>query len=113
MEMTSSNGTQTSTGGAHDDGVLSWVHFGDLHMTEAHEQNYRDFFALIEDANNHLAGGVNFAMLPGDNTDDGVEDQYRLVRAAVERLVIPLYVIPGDHDIKTGSLDLFRTYLEP
>jgi Icc protein len=111
--MTSSNAMQTSTGVEHDDGVLSWVHFGDLHMTEAHEQNYRDFLALIEDANNHLVGGVNFAMLPGDNTDDGTEGQYRLVKGAVDRLAIPLYVIPGDHDIKTGSLHWFRTYLEP
>lgn len=96
-----------------DSGVLSWVHFGDLHMTQADQQNYRDLLALIVDANNQLGDGVNFAVLPGDNADDGTEDQYRLVQAAVGGLAIPLHVIPGDHDIKTGSLDLFRRYLEP
>lgn len=108
-----SNGKRTTSGPELDDwGVLSWVHFGDLHITQADQQNYRDFLALIEDANNHLGDGVNFAVLPGDNADDGTEDQYRLVQAAVGRLTIPLHVIPGDHDIKTGSLDLFRGYLE-
>jgi 3',5'-cyclic-AMP phosphodiesterase len=113
--MTSnSNGKQITTGLELDDSsVLSWLHFGDLHITQADQQNYRDFLALIEDANNHLGDGVNFAVLPGDNADDGIEDQYRLVQAAVDRLAIPLHVIPGDHDIKTGSLDLFRSYLEP
>jgi len=48
-----------------DSGVLSWVHFGDLHITEAHEQNHHDFLALIEHANSHLAGDINFAVLPG------------------------------------------------
>jgi 3',5'-cyclic-AMP phosphodiesterase len=110
----SSNGKQITTGLELDDsGILSWLHFGDLHITQADQQNYRDFLALIEDANDHLGDGVNFAVLPGDNADDGTEDQYRLVQAAVDRLTIPLHVIPGDHDIRTGSLDLFRSYLEP
>ena len=112
--MNSRRGNPNSTTVELDEsGVLSWVHFGDLHITEEREQNYRDFLALIEQANNHLAGRISFAVLPGDNTDDGTEDQYRLVRAAVDQLTIPLHVIPGDHDIKTGSLDLFRRYLEP
>ena len=78
-----SNGKQTSTGVELDDsGVLSWVHFGDLHITEADEQNYRDFLALIEDANNHLADGVSFAVLPGDNADDGTEGQPSSARSS-------------------------------
>jgi hypothetical protein len=79
-----------------DSGVLSWVHFGDLHITGAHEQNHHDFLALIEHANSHLAGDINFAVLPGNHTDDGNEDQHRLVKGAVDRLAILLYVIPGE-----------------
>lgn len=94
-------------------GILSWLHFGDLHITEAHEQNYQDFVALVAHANHHLAGRVSFAVLPGDNVDSGSEDEYQLVKPIVDRLAIPLYAIPGDHDMKTGSLDLFRAYLEP
>ena len=94
-------------------GILSWLHFGDLHITDEHAENYRDFLALIDHANTHVAGAVNFAVLPGDNAEKGTEEQYRLVRRAVDRLVIPLFVISGDHDVHTGNLDLFRRYLEP
>jgi 3',5'-cyclic-AMP phosphodiesterase len=94
-------------------GILSWVHFGDLHIDTETAENYGDFLALISDANRHLKGGIAFAVLPGDNVENGTEEQYWLVRHAVNGLEIPLFVIPGDHDVQTGSLDLFRRYLEP
>ncbi|KWV57626.1 hypothetical protein AS156_38600 [Bradyrhizobium macuxiense] len=93
--------------------VVSWVHFGDLHITGADEQNYQDFLTLIAHANANLAGGVDFAVLPGDNAEDGTEEQFLLVKQAIDRLTIPLEIIPGDHDSKTGSLDLYRRWLEP
>jgi 3',5'-cyclic-AMP phosphodiesterase len=93
--------------------VLSWVHFGDLHITHQDEQNYQDFLMLIADVNTNVAGGVDFAVLPGDNAEDGTEEQFLLVRQAVERLAIPLEIIPGDHDAKTGDLDIYRRLLEP
>jgi Icc protein len=92
---------------------LSWVHFGDLHIRNAYEENHLDFLDLIEDVNDHLAGQVDFAFLPGDNADDGLEPQYKLVREALNRLRVPVHAITGDHDRKAGSLDLFRQYLEP
>jgi Icc protein len=95
-----------------DSDVLSFVHFGDLHITNEREQNYHDFLSLIADVNRNLGRNVSFAVLPGDNTEDGTEDQYRLVRAAIDQLAISLCAIPGDHDIKTGNLDMFRQYLE-
>ncbi len=91
---------------------LSWVHFGDLHIQNASEENYLDFLELIEDANQHLVD-IDFAFLPGDNADDGTEDQYRLVRGALDRLKLPVHIITGDHDKKGGSLALFKRYLEP
>ncbi|MDQ6676540.1 MAG: metallophosphoesterase, partial [Acidobacteriota bacterium] len=94
-------------------GIVSWLHFGDLHLTTEGESNYQDFLRLVEDANRRLAQNVCFAVLPGDNADDGSEEQYRLVRLAVDNLQIPLYAIPGDHDRKSGQLDSFRRYLEP
>jgi 3',5'-cyclic-AMP phosphodiesterase len=93
--------------------VVSWVHFGDLHITHADEQNYRDFLTLIAHANTNLGGKVDFAVLPGDNAEDGTEEQFLLVKQAIESLTIPLEIIPGDHDAKTGSLDLYRRWLEP
>lgn len=84
---------------------LSWVHFGDLHVRSADEENYMDFLQLIEEANEHLASKIGFALLPGDNADDGLEAQYELVREALHRLKLPVHSITGDHDRKAGTLD--------
>lgn len=97
-----------------ESGILSWVHFGDLHITGEHEQNYRDFLALIAQTNEYFSDGtVSFAFLPGDNADNGTEDQYRLIHRALDGLRLPRHIIPGDHDIQTGKLETFRKYLEP
>ncbi len=92
---------------------LSWVHFGDLHIRGAQDENYLDFLELIKDANRNLAGNVDFAFLPGDNADDGSEAEYELIRKALNDLAMPVHIITGDHDRKAGALDLFRQYLEP
>src|SRR5882724_55773 len=87
--------------------VVSWVHFGDLHITGENEPNYQGFLALIEHVNANLAGQIDFAVLPGDNADDGTEEQFRLVKHAVDRLRVPLHILPGDHDRMPGSLAAF------
>ena len=38
-------------------------------------QIYRDFVALIDEANSFVAGAVDFAVLPGDNADDGTPEE--------------------------------------
>ncbi len=91
--------------------TISWIHFGDLHITESDEQNYRDFLTLIDEANRHLQTGIDFALLPGDNADDGEEDEYQLVKEAVGRCRFPVHAIAGDHDVAKGDLELFRRYL--
>jgi len=92
-------------------GIVTWLHFGDLHITERKEQNYHHFRELIQHANRFLQGAVDFAVLPGDNVEDGSEEQYRLVQEALADLSIPSHAILGDHDFKTGSLQLFKKYL--
>ena len=92
---------------------ISWVHFGDLHIQNAEDENYLDFLDLIADVNQYLSGDLDFAFLPGDNADDGIESQYQLVRRALDRLTLPVHIITGDHDRKAGTLDLFQRYLEP
>jgi 3',5'-cyclic AMP phosphodiesterase CpdA len=85
--------------------TISWLHFGDLHITTEDQPNYRDFLALIEDANEHVADGVDFAVLPGDNADDGTAEEYALIRRAIDGLQMPLEIRTGDHDRKSGTLD--------
>jgi hypothetical protein len=91
--------------------MISWIHFGDLHISGKEEQNYRDFVQLIDEANRYLAAGIGFALLPGDNADDGEEDQYELVRFALARSRFTVHAISGDHDVAAGNLDLFRRHL--
>jgi Icc protein len=90
---------------------LTWVHFGDLHMTEGGEQNHRDLLSLIDEVNTHLGGAVDFCFLPGDNANNGIGSQYQLVKSAIDRLKQPVHVIPGDHDREPGSLDAFYSTL--
>jgi Icc protein len=86
---------------------LTWVHVGDLHITDEKQPNYRDFLSIIDTIGTHLAGDVDFCVLPGDNADDGSAEQYALIRRGLEPLKIPLHVIPGDHDRKPGDLRAF------
>ena len=86
---------------------LSWIHFGDLHISNEGDQNHRDFLQLIGEANRYMRGGIAFGLLPGDNADDGEVDQYDLVRKAVSLCEFPVEAIPGDHDKARGNLDLF------
>jgi 3',5'-cyclic AMP phosphodiesterase CpdA len=97
----------------HSNPILSWVHYGDLHLTRPDEQNDVDFQALVHHANANLNGQIDFAVLPGDNAEDGTEQQFALVRRTIDKLEMPLEILPGDHDAKSGSLDLYQQWLEP
>ena len=79
-------------------GVISWVHFGDLHITSGDQQNYADFKSIINNTNQYLLNGVNFAFLPGDNANEGSDAEYQLIKSATDTLRVPLYAVPGDHD---------------
>ena len=92
--------------------TISWLHFGDLHVTTEDQPNYRDFLALIDDANTHVAGNIDFAVLPGDNADDGTGEQYASIRRAIDRLRLPLEIRTGDHDRKSGTLEAYQRILE-
>ncbi len=91
--------------------VLSWLHIGDLHITREGERNHLDLQRIVELANGLPAGSLDFAVLPGDNADDGTRGQFRLVREAVAPLALPLHILAGDHDFKSGSLDGFHDVL--
>lgn len=91
--------------------IISWIHFGDLHLSGRKDRNYRDFLLLIEEANRSMRSGIAFALLPGDNADDGEEEEYELVHSAISKCLFPVHAIAGDHDIAAGTLEPFRKYL--
>ena len=91
--------------------MLTWLHIGDLHLTNAHEQNHRDLGHIIGVINSLSPDDVDFVLLPGDNADDGTPEQFQLVRDAIALLRLPVHILPGDHDYKRRSLDAFHEVL--
>ena len=89
-------------------GVVSWVHFGDLHMTKAGEQNHLDLAELVNEVNRAFADSVSFVFLPGDVADDGSRSAYAVVRGELDRLNLPWCAIIGDHDVHEKSFANFK-----
>ncbi|MFH6783214.1 MULTISPECIES: metallophosphoesterase family protein [Methylobacterium] len=85
--------------------LLAFAHIGDLHLTDGGAGNARDFSSIVAQLNE--ADGLDFVFVPGDNADQGLPEQYALVRAGLDRLRLPVHVITGDHDMEGGSLDAF------
>jgi Icc protein len=86
---------------------LRFVQIGDLHLTDHGVQNHRDFIRIVHELNQYAVGSIDFVYLPGDNADDGTDDQFSLVRGGLDELHLPWRVIPGDHDFKPRSLEAF------
>ena len=91
--------------------ILSWLHIGDLHITRAGEENHRDLLRIVNLMQRLAPYDLDFAVLPGDNADDGTPEQFQIVRYAVTRLSLPLHILPGDHDFKPRTLDAFHKVL--
>jgi 3',5'-cyclic-AMP phosphodiesterase len=94
-------------------GVVSWIHYGDLHMQLAGDQNYEDLVELVQKVNATFADAISFVMLPGDNANEGSKAQYEVVRSALDRLKAPWCAIVGDHDVHEKSLKNFLEYMQP
>ena len=90
---------------------LVWMHIGDLHLTDAELPNHLALRDFVLQANAHLAGQIDFVVLPGDNADDATTEQYRILRAELDQLELPIHIIPGDHDFKSRNLHAFHTVL--
>ncbi len=83
---------------------LLYAHIGDLHITNFRAQNYTDLLSIlsqIEINGKHL---LDFVVLPGDNADNGLPSQYRLVATALKMLSMPVHILSGDHDMEQKSL---------
>jgi hypothetical protein len=88
--------------------TISWIHFGDLHISNEGDQSHLDFVQMLGEANRNMRNDIAFGLLPGDNADDAEADQYELVKKAVSLCEFPVEAIPGDHDKAGGNLSLFE-----
>ena len=91
--------------------ILSWLHIGDLHIARAADENHRDLLRITGLMQGLAPDSLDFAVLPGDNADDGAPEQFALVREALAGLPMPLHILAGDHDFKTRTLDAFHDVL--
>ena len=90
-------------------GILTWIHFGDLHVDEADGyEGLSRFSALIGSARDRVSDAIDFALLPGDNANHGTQDQYARIAAAMTALPLPWHVLAGDHDFEPGDLIAMR-----
>ena len=70
-----------------------FVVFTDIHIgSKGREALAR---AAVADIN---AMAPEFVVIPGDITEDGEPEQFRLVREILDGLASPYYVVPGNHD---------------
>jgi len=88
-------------------GILTWVHIGDLHMTNRGEQNDLDLRAIVDELNTVFADTISFVYVPGDIADDGSRTAYSVVRQSLDRLNLPWCAIVGDHDVHEKSFTNF------
>jgi Icc protein len=84
---------------------LIFAHIGDLHITKAKEQNYIDLLSIVAQIETEISDQLDFVVLPGDNADNGLTEQYKLISAALKMLSIPVYILAGDHDMEQGSME--------
>lgn len=93
--------------GVSRDGLLAWIHIGDLHMVDPAVPDLAgslgDLHAIIRQLNASFAGRAGFVYLPGDNADHGDIAAYRAVREALDQLLLPWCAIVGDHDVHENS----------
>jgi predicted phosphodiesterase len=86
---------------------LRFLQIGDLHITDAGLQNHDDLRRIVNEVNGNTGGKLDFVYLPGDNADDGTQEEFRVVHDELSRLIAPWHAIPGDHDFKPRSRDNF------
>ncbi|WP_198175157.1 metallophosphoesterase family protein [Spirosoma telluris] len=83
---------------------LLLARIGDLHITQAKKQNHLDYLSIIAQLETECCPALDFVVLPGDNADKGLPDQYIRVATARKMLSVPVYIISGDHDMEQKSL---------
>ncbi|MDI3499574.1 MAG: alkaline phosphatase [Synergistaceae bacterium] len=90
-------------------GVAKKVAFAvlsDLHMALNEPENTWKMFHYNQDVLSWAIDEINkrqdidFVLVPGDLTKDSEPYNHRAVKAMLDKLNVPYYVIPGNHDVK-------------
>jgi Icc protein len=86
-------------------------------ITDLHIDEPGGFMRRFVDANSKLERAIDYlhtrverpdaVLATGDLTNDGRPEQFDLLRALLDRLEIPIYLIPGNHDEREGFRSTF------
>jgi Icc protein len=86
-------------------------------ITDLHVHARGEPVSALVDANENLAIAIDFlnTLVPrpdvvvatGDLTDNGTPEQYSALRELLERLELPLYLVPGNHDERVPLAEAF------
>jgi 3',5'-cyclic-AMP phosphodiesterase len=87
----------------------------DLHVRATGQLAYRrvDTIAYLERCVSHIAGLTpqpDAVVITGDLADRGAAEEYQQVLALLERLTVPIHVIPGNHDDRTQMRNAFANH---
>ncbi len=108
-------------------GVISDIHYlapslkgegkaWDEFVYNSHKE-YNDLDSLVDNAldgvlRNAVEGGENYLLIPGDMTKDGELESHKALAAKLEEFEaetgIPVFVIPGNHDINNSNAITFE-----
>lgn len=96
------------------------LQLSDLHVVApgARASRVLDTPALLRSAIDVLAarldaiGPIDAVLVTGDISDDGSAESYVIARAELDRLGLPILVVPGNHDRREGLREAFRDFPE-
>jgi len=75
---------------------FSFAHVSDTHIGSATAAE--DLRRTVNDLN--VLNKISFVLITGDITEYGSDDQLRLAKQILDSLIIPWYIVPGNHDMK-------------
>ncbi len=75
-----------------------FVLLSDLHISNTNPQPSLDLANAVADVNK--LSGIDFVIVAGDIANLGDTVSLRLAKQMLQRLYIPFFVIPGNHDVK-------------
>lgn len=83
-------------------------HFSDIHVGGEKDFNENILLELIKKINSE---DFDVAVLTGDLTHSGKENEFKKAKKFLSKIKIPLIVFPGNHDARSGGIHLFEKYI--
>lgn len=89
------------------------LQFSDTHLFESAGgtlvgQNTFDSLSAVLDLAQRHDWPPDFILVTGDISQDRTEKSYRLFRERMEKLAVPIYILPGNHDDSAAMEAIFR-----